>query len=109
MREAKTERWLKVPHCHSPQALYVALSALVLVTVKSCYSCGSDQVCSRVPEGVADRQIQVFQSKTGIWCASYAGSNALAKQIENGAPADLFLSADEEWMDHLAARSWSWR
>lgn len=32
---------------------------------------------------------------------SYAGSNALAKQIEAGAPADLFLSADEAWMDEV--------
>jgi molybdate transport system substrate-binding protein len=32
---------------------------------------------------------------------SYAGSNALAKQIEAGAPADLFLSADEAWMNEV--------
>jgi molybdate transport system substrate-binding protein len=32
---------------------------------------------------------------------SYAGSNALAKQIEAGAPADLFLSADQAWMDFV--------
>lgn len=30
---------------------------------------------------------------------AYAGSNALAKQIEAGAPADLFISADQAWMD----------
>jgi molybdate transport system substrate-binding protein len=36
---------------------------------------------------------------------SFAASSALAKQIENGAPADLFLSADEQWMDYLADRS----
>ena len=35
---------------------------------------------------------------------SYAASAALAKQIENGAPADLFISANEEWMDYLAKR-----
>jgi molybdate transport system substrate-binding protein len=31
---------------------------------------------------------------------SYAGSNVLAKQIEAGAPADLFVSADEAWMSY---------
>ena len=35
---------------------------------------------------------------------SYAASSALAKQIEQGAPADLFISADEDWMDYLAER-----
>ena len=33
-----------------------------------------------------------------------AASSALAKQIENGAPADIFASADLEWMDYLAER-----
>lgn len=32
---------------------------------------------------------------------SYAASSALAKQIENGAPADLFISADLKWMDYV--------
>jgi molybdate transport system substrate-binding protein len=36
--------------------------------------------------------------------ASYASSGDLAKQIENGAPAAIFLSADKKWMDYLAAR-----
>lgn len=34
---------------------------------------------------------------------SYAGSSALSRQIEQGAPADIFLSANQGWMDHLAA------
>ncbi|WEZ85095.1 molybdate ABC transporter substrate-binding protein [Rhizobium sp. 32-5/1] len=33
---------------------------------------------------------------------SYAASSALAKQIESGAPADVFISADLSWMDYLA-------
>ncbi len=36
--------------------------------------------------------------------ASYAASSQLARQIEHAAPADIFISADEDWMDHLAAR-----
>lgn len=32
---------------------------------------------------------------------SFDGSSRLARQIEAGAPADLFLSADEEWVDEL--------
>lgn len=36
--------------------------------------------------------------------ASYAASSALAKQIEQGAPADIFISADEDWMNYLEER-----
>lgn len=35
---------------------------------------------------------------------SFAASSALAKQIENGAPADVFFSADLDWMDYLQSR-----
>lgn len=34
----------------------------------------------------------------------FAASSALAKQIERGAPADLFISANPEWMDYLERR-----
>ena len=35
---------------------------------------------------------------------AYGPTPALAKQIENGAPADIFFSADPLWMDYLAER-----
>jgi molybdate transport system substrate-binding protein len=35
---------------------------------------------------------------------SFAASSALARQIENGSRADVFFSADQEWMDYLQAR-----
>ena len=37
--------------------------------------------------------------------ASYAASSALAKQIEAGAPADVFISADIDWMGYLARKN----
>jgi len=35
---------------------------------------------------------------------NYGGSGALAKQVENGAPADIFISANFEWMEYLQNR-----
>lgn len=35
---------------------------------------------------------------------NYGASGALAKQIESGAPADIFISANPEWMDYLKER-----
>jgi molybdate transport system substrate-binding protein len=42
-----------------------------------------------------------YTAKSGVKIvASYAASSALAKQIEQGAPADIFASADTDWMDY---------
>ncbi len=47
-----------------------------------------------------------FTKQSGInVVASYAASSALMKQIEQGAPADVFLSADIKWMDYGAQRN----
>jgi molybdate transport system substrate-binding protein len=45
----------------------------------------------------------LFENGSGIK-VSYGASSTLAKQIENGAPADVFISADLDWMDYLAER-----
>jgi len=46
-----------------------------------------------------------FTKQTGIKVVvSYGASSALAKQIEQGAPADVFLSADLQWMDYGAQK-----
>lgn len=47
---------------------------------------------------------QDFKAQTGTDVViSYAGSNALAKQIIDGAPADIFISANSQWMEAVAA------
>ncbi len=49
--------------------------------------------------------VKAYEAKTGEKVAViYAGSSQLARQIEAGAPADLFISADLDWMDELAKK-----
>lgn len=51
-----------------------------------------------------DEIVPAFEAQTGATVAvSLAGSSALARQIERGAPADVFISANRDWMDVLEA------
>lgn len=73
------------------------------------------------PAAAADKTITVFAAasmknaldeidaaytaRTGVkFSVSYAASSVLARQIEQGAPADVFVSADTDWMDYAIAR-----
>lgn len=50
------------------------------------------------------RVAEVWMEETGhIAVMSYAGSSALARQIQEGAPADIYISASTDWMDAVAA------
>lgn len=75
-------------------------------------------VVSLSTAAAADREVVVFAAASttnaiteigdlyaarhlGRLIPSFASSSTLAKQIENGAPADVYLSANEKWMDYL--------
>lgn len=46
--------------------------------------------------------VDEYQNETGEKVrVSFAGSSSLARQIANGAPADIYLSANSKWMDYL--------
>jgi molybdate transport system substrate-binding protein len=46
-----------------------------------------------------------FTARTGLRInAAFAASSTLARQIEQGAPADIFVSADTDWMDYAASK-----
>lgn len=52
-----------------------------------------------------DEAASAYQAATGHGVrVSYGASSALARQIEQGAPADVFVSADLDWMDYLQQR-----
>ena len=53
-----------------------------------------------------DAAVEDYSRTTGkTVTVSYAASSALAKQIEEGAPADIFFSADLAWMDYVQERN----
>ncbi|MDC9596429.1 molybdate ABC transporter substrate-binding protein [Xenorhabdus anantnagensis] len=49
---------------------------------------------------LADIAAQYKKEKQGDIVVSYASSSTLARQIEQGAPADIFISADQQWMNY---------
>jgi molybdate transport system substrate-binding protein len=52
-----------------------------------------------------DAAVKPFSDATGHKVVvSYAGSNALARQIEAGAPAAMFISADTDWVDYVQGK-----
>lgn len=56
-------------------------------------------------QGPLDAVAAAWQAETGnVVQISFAGTAPLARQIEAGAPADIFIAASEDWMDDLAAK-----
>ncbi len=53
-----------------------------------------------------DEVVRLWTGRSGqTVVVSYAASSALARQIEQGAPVQVFFSADLEWMDYLQTRN----
>jgi len=86
-------------------------TALVIVLVGAALSPASAQdktltvFAAASMKNALDDIDAAYTAKTGVKItASYAASSALAKQIEQGAPADVFVSADTDWMDYATSR-----
>lgn len=59
---------------------------------------------SSLREALSEAALRWEARKQARPVISFAGSPVLARQIAAGAPADLFLSADEDWMDYIARK-----
>jgi molybdate transport system substrate-binding protein len=85
--------------------LRVAMSASVVPAVSPQQSGEVLVFAASSLQNVLDALVEPALRSTGVRMrVSYAASSALARQIENGAPAGLFISADLDWMDYLAER-----
>lgn len=89
------------------------LRTLSLLFLSALLAVAPAQAKQRGPLVLAAASLQEALSEAaGAWSAkghsrpviSYAGSSALARQIEAGAPADVFIPADQQWMDHVARK-----
>ncbi|MGH6932945.1 MAG: molybdate ABC transporter substrate-binding protein, partial [Dongiaceae bacterium] len=85
----------------------VAAAAAVLSTFATSPALAKDVLVFAAAslKNAGDDVGKAFEATSGITPVfSFASSADLAKQIEHGAPAALFISADDKWMDYLAER-----
>ena len=91
----------------------IFLSALCVLTMQFCMVGGllalePDTVtvfaAASTTNAVTDIGQLFMDRKLGRFTPSFASSSTLAKQIENGAPADVYISANWKWMNYLEER-----
>jgi molybdate transport system substrate-binding protein len=85
----------------------IAAAALVAVALPATQASAQDAsltvFAAASMKNALDETDVAFSKATGVKVvARYAASSALVKQIEQGAPADVFISADLKWMDYAA-------
>lgn len=80
---------------------------LILMLLAAPFSAHAQTVFAAASLTDALKQIAAIWVKQGhpAPTMSFASSSTLARQIENGAPAGIFASADEKWMDYLAQKN----
>jgi molybdate transport system substrate-binding protein len=99
----KTRLWMAVRLC----AVCLALLAVLLAGAVPAAAQSRDVLVFAAAslKDALDEITAQYQKESGHGAKiSYAASSALAKQVEAGAPADIFISADLDWMDYLDQR-----
>ena len=82
--------------------LCIHLLCLLILAAPALAGDVSLSVAASLKEVVNDLSDSFAKKHPGVkFLKNFGASGALAKQIENGAPADVFISANPEWMDYL--------
>jgi len=82
------------------------LSCLLLLATPVLAADISLSVAASLKDAINELSDSFARKHPGVkFLKNYGASGALAKQIENGAPADLFISANLEWMDYLKGKN----
>ena len=86
-------------------AFGVAAAALIVLSITHAQAADVLVFGAASLKEALDEQARIFANSSGDKVTiSYAASSALARQIASGAPADLFIAADLEWMDYVDER-----
>ncbi len=94
------------PLLRSFSALLLIAVSLASTTARAQDDAGLTVFAAASLKEALDDAAAAYRKQTGVPVrVSYAASSALARQIEQGAPADVFFSADLEWMDYLQQRN----
>lgn len=92
--------------CSFKKAAVLAAAAFVVVTAAISPASAQEKVtvfAAASMKNALDAANKAWSGEAGKEVtASYAASSALAKQIEAGAPADVFISADLDWMKYVS-------
>lgn len=84
------------------------LSICLLVLVWTTFVYADDvnlSVAASLKEAINELSDKFTKTHPGVkFLKNYGASGALAKQVENGAPSDIFISANVEWVDYLKSR-----
>lgn len=94
--------------CAAQMTLAVLASAIFCMTSAQAQKTETKQItvfaAASLKNALDEASAGFTQSTGNKVTVSYAASSALAKQIEQAAPADVFISADLDWMDYLASK-----
>ena len=79
----------------------LAVAWVLPISISSAEEKGLTVFAAASMKNALDEVDAAYTAKSGVKvAASYAASSVLAKQIDQGAPADVFLSADTDWMNY---------